>query len=90
MSKRVSIVLTDEEYGVLQAYAVASRKKPTTVVSDVVRELMPTFQMVSAAVSQVESDKSKALATLNLVLLKGIHRASELAVVDDKRDSECH
>lgn len=89
MSKRVSIVLTDDEYEVLQAYASASHKRPTTVVSDIVKDLLPTFTLVSAAVNKAEGDKAKVLADLNLALLKGIYQASELAVVIDKGSSEC-
>lgn len=79
MTRRVNLTLTDEEYEVLKAYSLATKKTPTGVIHSIFQELIPVFQTVVFAVEMADKDKKASLSKLQTVLIDGIHNASGIS-----------
>ena len=77
--RRVSITISDDDYKIIADYAAIAQKPPTTIVRDLVVELLPTFKAVVDAVKQVGIDKQSAISSMQLELLSRLNDASSVS-----------
>jgi hypothetical protein len=81
MAKRVSITLTDREYQILADYAKVFSDLPTSVVSHLVKEMLPRYEILIKARLLVEAGKFEEAASLaNTLVLRAINDASSASV----------
>ena len=71
--KRVNLSLSESEYEVLKVYAEVMNSNPTSIIHNVIQELIPVFRSVSEAINLAESNKNASL----LKLLKVINTTNE-------------
>lgn len=77
--KRISITLSEDDYNLIAEYAEIFQKPPTTIVRDLVVELLPTFKAVVDAVKQVGIDKQAAISSMQLELLSRLSDAASVS-----------
>lgn len=77
--KRVNLSLSESEYEVLKVYAEVMNSNPTSIVHNVIQELIPVFRSVSEAINLAESNKNASLLKLQSTLLDGLNAATTIS-----------
>ena len=79
MPHRLNVTLSDQDYATLSEYAALMQKPPTTMIGDLVREMLPSMKAVIEAARLAESDKALAMNTLLSLALNQIGKVSASA-----------
>ena len=79
VKKRVNLSLSESEYEVLKAYAEVMKSNHTSIVHDIIQELIPVFQSVSEAINLAESNKNASLLKLQSTLIDGLNAATTIS-----------
>jgi hypothetical protein len=77
--KRVNLSLSESEYEVLKVYAEVMNSNPTSIIHNVIQELIPVFRSVSEAINLAESNKNASLLKLQSTLLDGLNAAATIS-----------
>lgn len=77
--KRVNLSLSESEYEVLKVYAEVMNSNPTSIIHNVIQELIPVFRSVSEAINLAESNKNASLLKLQSTLLDGLNAATTIS-----------
>lgn len=77
MARRVSISLSDEEYRILSEYATVTQDLPTSVAGELVRSMLPRYEILVKAFLLVQSGKVEEGSRLaQSLVLRSINEAS--------------
>lgn len=79
MSHRVNLTLPPELYASLSAYAAANKSTPSTIVRDLLLELSPLFDNITACLNEADASKKDLLTGLQSTLIQGISTASSIS-----------